>query len=160
MKSASHFAVETFSSVYPDAEALMIMHWREIAPYQDITRINPDLDTYARLEKAGRLLLCTARSAGTLVGYFLMIVGPHAHYRHVVTATEDLHFVHPDYRGWTGIKLMKFAERMARAHGATMMVGRAKAKSGHGALYARLGYDLMDEVFTKRLDTAEAENGL
>jgi GNAT superfamily N-acetyltransferase len=153
------FALENLSEVYDEAAGLIALHWREIAPYQDITRINPDLELYERLEAAGRLLLVTARDAGTLVGYFLMILAPHPHYRHIVVATEDLHFVHPAARGWTGIKLMKFAERMARAQGATLMVGRAKAKSEHGALYARLGYDLMDEVFTKRLDTAEGSHG-
>jgi len=147
------YAIEKLSEVYAEADQLMLLHWREIGPYQDMTRVNPDLDFYAKAERAGSLLLCTARlDASRLVGYYLMIVHRHAHYKHIIVATEDLHFVHPEHRGWTGIRLMKFAERMARAHHAGLLVSRAKAKSEHGALYRRLGYDLMDEIYTKRLD--------
>jgi hypothetical protein len=147
------FQVEKFSDVYEEALSLQALHWREIAPYQDLTRINPDLRLYKTLEASGKLQVATARAGAELVGYFVNMVHPHPHYQHIITAVEDLHFLHPDHRqGWTGVRLLKFGERIAREAGVKLMVGRAKAASGHGVLYRRLGYDLMDEVFTKRLD--------
>lgn len=147
------FAVEPLAEVYPEAAALTGLHWLEIAPYQDLLFVNPDMELYLATEKAGRLLVITARAGAELVGYLLLQVHRHPHYKHVLCATEDMKYLRPDYRrGMTGARLIRFAESQAKERGCRMITQRSKAKSGHGALYRRLGYELMDETYTKRLD--------
>jgi len=52
----------------------------------------------------------TARDGDKLVGYFLWFLVSHPHYKHVVVAEEDLHFLPLEYRrGLTGYNLMKAA---------------------------------------------------
>jgi GNAT superfamily N-acetyltransferase len=146
------FATEKVRDAYRDAKALTQMHFAEIAPYQDLFELNPDLEGYEKMERAGALFTITARDDSVLIGYFLMIVRAHPHYKHVKTAVEDMKFVHPHYRGGTGMKLIRYAENLARDLGCKVILQRSKAKSGHGAMYERLGYELMDEVYSKRLD--------
>jgi GNAT superfamily N-acetyltransferase len=146
------FARETLGQAYADALELTRLHYEEIAPYQDIFKLKPDLDSYHRLEKSGALVVITAREDGILVGYFLMIVRSHPHYSDTIVANEDMKYVHPDYRGKTGMGLIRFAEQEARRRGCKVMLQRSKARSEHGSLYRRLGYELLDEIWAKRLD--------
>jgi GNAT superfamily N-acetyltransferase len=146
------FAVEEFAPFLTEAQALFQAHFREIAPYQDLLTINPDVAAYLAMEKAGRLVVVTARDDGVLVGYFVMFVHKHLHYSDTIIANEDGKFIHAAHRGGTGMKLIKYAEQIARSRGAKLMVQRSKAKSEHGALYERMGYSLLDEVYIKRLD--------
>jgi len=152
------FAEEKLADAYRDAIALTELHYAEIAPYPDLFKLNPDLDAYDKMEKAGVLKVITARDDGALVGYFLLMMRAHPHYRDVKTAVEDMKFLHPSYRtGYTGVRMIQYAEHVAKAAGCKVILQRSKAKSGHGALYARLGYDLMDEVYSKRLDREDAD---
>lgn len=147
------FAVEPLANVYDEASTLTPLHWDEIAPYKDLLFLNPDMELYRASEKAGRLLVITARAGAELVGYLLLQVHRHPHYKHVLCATEDMKYLRPEYRrGMTGARLIRFAEAEAKKRGCRLMTQRSKAKSGHGALYRRLGYELMDETYTKRLD--------
>jgi GNAT superfamily N-acetyltransferase len=101
------------------------------------------------------LIIVNVRDAQTreLVGYHITFLHAALHYKNVVCALDDIHYLQPAYRsGWTAIRLLKFAEQEARKRGAHLSIARAKAKSQHGALFARLGYDLGDEVWFKRLD--------
>lgn len=153
------FAEETFDNCYRDAGALLELHYDEIAPYHDLLKVKCDLDAYRNMEKAGALKVITARKDGELVGYFLMAVRRHPHYADTMVAVEDLKFMHPAHRGGAGIKMILFAEGVAKAAGCQVIFQRSKAKSGHGPLYTRLGYDLMDEVYSKRLDLNGGGNG-
>ena len=148
------FAVEKFSDVYPAALDLLKLHYAEIAPMKDLFRLNPDLITYRKLELMGILYIITARDDGRLVGYVSLIVKEHLHYKDVLMATDDIHFLHPDYRhGRVGIEMLLFAEKQMKTLGVKVMALRAKKASGHDPLYERLlGYEAMDVVYLKRLD--------
>jgi hypothetical protein len=149
------FALEMFDDVLEEATALLRAHWREIAFYQDLQILDPDFKRYREAEAKGALIIATVRDADTmaLVGYHVTIISPMLHYKTVLGAIDDIHYLKPEYRqGWTAVRMIKFAEREAKRRGAHLSIARAKAKSEHGALYTRLGYDLSDEVFLKRLD--------
>jgi hypothetical protein len=141
---------------FDEANKLLQAHWEEIAPYQDLFKLEPSVEAYQALEKAGALAIVTARDDGVLVGYFIMFCRPHPHYKSVMVAVEDIKFLSPNYRGVTGLKMIKFAEQLARQLGCKVIFQRSKAKSEHGPMYARLGYDLIDEVYAKRLDREDA----
>ncbi len=147
------YAVELFSKTYAEAEALLRLHYDEIAPYRDLFKLNPDVDTYLKLEAAGVLHIITARNDAKLIGYVSMIVKEHIHYRDVLMATDDIHFLHKDYRhGFAGIRMLRFAEQEMRKLGVKVMALRAKVASNHGLLFQRLGFEPMDVVYLKRLD--------
>ena len=66
---------EFLSTVVEDIKPLLKEHWEEIALNKEKIKLNPDWDTYEELEHQGRLKVFTARQDGSLVGYFVIIVG-------------------------------------------------------------------------------------
>lgn len=146
------FAVEPFSVAYPEAKELLALHWDEIAPYKELLTINPDLSMYETLERADKLCVITARQMSKLVGYIVMMLHAHHHYSHVITATEDIHFLHPDYRkGSVGLRLIAAAEAEMVRRGARLMALRTKVSHDHGLLFQRLGFVAQDVVYTKQI---------
>jgi GNAT superfamily N-acetyltransferase len=141
---------------FDEAQKLLQLHWEEIAPYQDLFRLDPRVEVYQALQDNDALAIVTARDDGKLVGYFIMFCQRHPHYASTKVAVEDIKFLDQKYRGGTGLKMIKFAERLARQLGCKVIFQRSKAKSEHGPMYARLGYDLIDEVYAKRLDREDA----
>jgi len=147
------FAIEKFASAYPEAQDLLKLHWEEIAPYRDLLTLNPNVATYEAHEAKEGICVITAREAGKIIGYIVMLIHPHLHYKHVLMATDDIHFIHPDYRkGRTGLQLLTFAEREMKKRGVKLMALRTKVNSNHGVLFEHLGYNAQDVVYTKRLD--------
>jgi len=142
------FAVEPFRDAYGEAGPLLTAHWNEIAKNKHLLRLNPDENLY---ERAGNnLLLVTARDGQKLVGYFLWFLLGHAHYKHVLVAEEDLHFLLPEYRrGWTGYGLIKAACEAALARGAELLVMREKIGHEHAAIMHRLKFAPTDIVYTR-----------
>ena len=131
---------------------LLQAHWREIAHYQDI-ELKPDVETYARLQAAGQLRCYTARDSGRLIGYVVFFVRPNPHYATSLQAHQDVLFVALDYRkGMVGVRLIRFAEQRLKAEGVQVIYHHAKRTNKVGELLKRLGYELVDEIYAKRLD--------
>lgn len=154
-KSEYTIQVEPFMDAYADAKELLEAHWHEIAPYKDFLTVNPDLDAYKKLDEKGALSTITVRKDGKLIGYIVFFISRHLHYSDIFVATDDLHFLHPDYRkSLIGLKMFRFAEEEMRRRGVGLIAMRTKARSdiNHSAIFERLGYDRQDIVFTKRLD--------
>ena len=147
------FAVEKFAAAYPEASELLKLHWDEVAPYKDLFTLNPDLERYQRLEDQGSLCVITAREEGTLIGYIVMVVAPNLHYKQALCATDDIHFVHPDYRkGSLGSRLIVTAVALMKKAGVKVMFLRTKVANSHGLLFERLGFEPLDMVYSMRLD--------
>lgn len=146
------FAVEKFSDAYPEAKELLELHWDEVAPYKELLTVNPDLQMYETLERAGKLCVITARHMGKLIGYVVMMLHAHHHYSHVLVAVEDIHFLHADYRkGSAGLRLLAAAEIEMVRRGAQVMMLRTKVSHDHGLLFTRLGYVAQDIIYTKKI---------
>lgn len=146
------FAVEPFADVYGEAAELMKLHWDEVAPYKDLLTINLDLSLYGQFERDGKLVTIAARHGAVLVGYIVMMLHRHHHYAHAMVATEDVHFLHRDFRkGTTGLRLIMVAEAEMVRRGIHIMTLRTKVEHNHGLLFERLGYAAQDIVYTKRL---------
>lgn len=147
------FQLETFEEWHRDVGELALMHQAETGTYPERLRLNLNAPVYAAVEKADRLRILTVRDGRRLIGYYVLFLMFHNHYCDVLVSGHDGHFLHPDYRKGTGLgmELLRRAEQIARDGGAKLHMMRSKAKSGHGRLYQRLGYDLMDETYTKWL---------
>lgn len=147
------FAIESLSAAYGEARDLLELHWAEVAPYPDILTLNPNMELYLAAEARNALFVVTARYEGRLIGYIMMTLSQHPHYKHVRVATDDLHFIHRDYRrGGIGIQLFQAAEAESRRRGAAIMTLRTKVALDHSVLFRRLGYDPLDLTYSKRLD--------
>jgi len=150
-----YYQAELVSDLWEEAMPLLEAHWREVAHYQDI-ELKPDVETYARMQAAGQLRCYTARDSGRLIGYVVFFVRPNPHYAASIQAHQDVLFVALDYRrGMVGVRLIKVAEQRLRAEGAQVIYHHAKRTNKVGELLARLGYELVDEIYAKRLDLEE-----
>ena len=143
-----NFAVESFWPAYREAKPLLELHYNEIAKNKQLMIMNPDEAVYKQLD--GKLLLVCARDNKKLVGYFLWIMTTALHYKHVKTAEEDLHYLLPDYRlGMNGYLFIKEACKLAKEHGAQLLIMREKIGHSHPAIMQRLGFAPTDLVYTK-----------
>ena len=131
---------ESLVTTKEDARPLLEKHWEEIALNKDTIKLNPDWDAYADLEDVGILKIFTARSDGNLIGYFVVFVRSHIHYKDNLFAYNDILYLDKDYRkGFTGAKLMKFAEKCLKEDGVSVLVVNTKRHKPFDVLLSWLG---------------------
>ncbi len=146
------FAREMLGDAKGDMEPLLVLHWREVAHYQDIL-LNPDWEFYALMEESDRLRIFTAREEGRLIGYAFFFVGPNRHYKDSIQAVQDVIFLHPEYRGAKlGAKLILYADEQCRAENIQVIYHHIKEAHNFGPLLVHCGYELVDLIYAKRLD--------
>lgn len=144
------FQQEFLCQVKDECIPLIERHWEEIAINKDRIKLNPDWEVYEKLEELGVLTIFTARHFGKLVGYFVVIVQSNIHYKDHVFASNDIIYLHPDYRkGMTGVKLIKFAEKCLKKDGVSVMVMNTKVHSPFDIILERLGFTPIERLYSK-----------
>ena len=144
------FKEESFDQVIGEIKPLLEKHYEEIALDKDVIKLNPDYEIYKKLCDSGMMKITTARQAGLLVGYCIVIVKHHLHYKDSLTAVNDIFFIDPAYRqGSTALKLFKQVEEMLKGYGVQRLVMNTKKHRDVGVLFDRLGYIETERVFTK-----------
>lgn len=148
------FAVEKWSDVWREAEALWPLHYDEVGEGRaNKWTLNPDLDLLGRMEAAGKLQIVVARDLGKLVGYHAKIVEPLLHYKQVLAGKSDLYWLHPEHRGGrNGLRLFENVESAAKARGVQVLYEGTKIEMDHGPLLEHLGYVLIEKRYRKRID--------
>lgn len=142
---------ERVSDLWAEVAPLLVLHWDEIAHYPDIA-LDPNTKEYNAYDAAGLLRCYTARDAGLLVGYVLFFVRYNLHYQGSLQAVQDVLFLARPYRqGMAGVRLVRFAEAKLKAEGVQVVYHHVKRTNKVGELLVRLGYELVDEVYAKRL---------
>ena len=140
------------SNVELECQSLIEQHWEDIALNKDTIKLNPDWEAYHSLEESGGLKVFTARESGLLVGYFVVIVGYHLHYKDHLFASNDIIYLHKDYRkGFAGIKLIKFAEACLKEDGVSVLTINTKLHMPFGKLLQRLKFKPIEETYSKYL---------
>lgn len=125
-------------------------HWEESALHKDKIFLDPNLELYLELESKGQSKLFTVRDEGKLVGYFLVLVFKHLHYQGNTYAQNDVVFVTKEYRkGFTGIKLIKFAEECLKEDGVDVFNINVKKHKDFGPVLERLGFKPVETVYGK-----------
>lgn len=146
------FKQEFFDDVRVEIESLIKLHWDMIALNKEKIKLNPDWDRYASLEGAGHLRIFTVRDEGTLVGYFVVIVGPSLHYKDHLFAENDVLFLHPEWRkGLAGVRLIKFAESHLRSDGVSVLHINTKGHASFSPVLDRIGYREIEKNYAKYL---------
>ena len=143
---------EFLDQVKDDALYLLDLHYNEIALNQNKIKLNPDWDVYKELEQEGKLKIFTARDNGTLVGYFVVVVGVNMHYKDHTFACNDVIYLHKDYRkGFAGIKLIKFAKKCLTEDGVSVLTINTKVHQPFDRVLERLGFKLIERVYSSYL---------
>ena len=112
------------------------------------------MEMYSVIEEQGALRCYIARDDGKLIGYLSFFVRSNPHYKSSVQAVSDVLFLLPEYRrGGTGVLLIRHGERALKAEGVQAVYHHVKRTNQVGRLLVRMGYELIDEVYAKRLDS-------
>lgn len=139
-----------------DNVPLLAKHWDEVARDKELCVLLPDYQKYAALEKLGHLLTLVARVNGILVGYSVTIIDSHLHYADVIVGTNDVLFVHPDYRSSPlGLRLIKRTEEECEALGVNSYSWRAKEGTPLHRIFEAKRYYKHEINYTKRLGKGE-----
>jgi GNAT superfamily N-acetyltransferase len=146
------YQVETLAATRDEALPLLDRHYEEIAQFKDVQKLDPDWETYEALERTGKLWVMTVRDRGSMVGYIVMVINRNLHYKQLMMATEDIHFLLPAYRkGLIGYRMLAKAKEAMKARGCRMAAMRCKAGMSHAPLFERLGGELSDMVYAFKL---------
>ncbi len=146
------FQVERVMDCKDEVQPLIERHYQEIAQFKGVQKLDPDWEAYEALERSGRLWAMTVRADGALVGYIVMVVARSLHYKGLMMAMEDIHYLLPEYRkGLTGYRLLAKARQAMMARGVRLMTLRTKAGQSHAKLFERLGGELQDLVYAFQL---------
>lgn len=146
------FQREKADTLIEEIKPLLDLHWNEISHYPDIP-LDPDYEKYIEIEKTGTLRCFTVRLDNKLIGYVIYFVCENLHYKSSLQAVQDILFIQPDQRGiLLGMKLLKFANDELRNEGVQVDYQHIKAKHNFGPMLERLGYELVDLIYAKRLD--------
>lgn len=114
--------------------------------------LDPNFEVYAQCEANGLLRIYTARQGGELAGYQIFVVSEHPHSKDMVVATQDILYLRPAYRrGLTGFNFMKWCMNELTNDGVHIMHQVVPARLNLGGLFERLGFELEDVNFSKRL---------
>jgi GNAT superfamily N-acetyltransferase len=121
---------ESFTDIYSDLLPLFRSHWLELGPFRDRMPLAPNVPIYSFLERAGELVVLTARRQGELVGYLIAKTGPGLHYATTIQAITDIPYVHPSVRGrGIGYRLFAAAEVEFRRSGVGPWFASSKINS-------------------------------
>jgi len=146
------FQRETALAVFKEIQPLLAKHWEEVSFYKDIL-LDPDYDSYIKMDDAGFLRVYTARDEdNVLVGYAVFFVKANLHYRQSLQALQDIIFIDPEKRGF-GFKFILWTEKQLSEEGVQVVFHHIKTKTPHTIdLFRRLGYENIDMILGKRLD--------
>lgn len=143
--------VEAWEMVQPEISRLCHEHWKEIAHNQEAIPLDPNWGQYQRLADAGMLFVTTIRDEA-LIGYLILIVSGHLHYKSTLHATEDIFWLAPEYRrGFLGVRLFRFTLTELKRHGVVKAVFSHKLAFQNGRvakLFEWLGMKAVETVYT------------
>ncbi|MDD5297674.1 MAG: GNAT family N-acetyltransferase [Rhodocyclaceae bacterium] len=145
------YARENLADIQAEIEPLLARHYAELGQ-QDMA-LDPDWPRLIALDAARVLVTYTARDdKRRLVGYAGFFVQPHLHYRHSVTAVNDVIWMAPECRGGVGVRLLRFAEIGLSALGAEKVYYHVKVDHpALGKILSRMGYTQAEAMFSRRI---------
>jgi len=144
--------IEVTAEWSEQAWGLFEAHREELTTNKALMVLNPDIETYLKLQANGSLLALGAFNDDELVGYSINIIVRNLHYADVMMCQSDVIFVRDDKRqGSTGLRLIRETERLARARGADVMLWHAKPKTNLADVLQRLEYGIQDIVYMRAL---------
>jgi len=143
----------TEEKVYDHIEELgklASLHYLESHPYEDIP-LNISWERFIKLEEVGILKFFAMKENNQLIGYAIFTVHYSLEYRDSLQASLSNIFIHPDKRG-NGAKFILWCDEQLKKLDVQVVYHHVKARNDYGVLLKRLGYDIMNIEYSKRLD--------
>ena len=132
--------------------ALGLEHYEELVGDKATVKFDPHLDRYTQLEALSMLVSLGAYLDDQLVGYSVNILGPHMDSQHTMCAHNTMLFLAKAHRkGTLGVKLIRATSTACKVRGAQYMLWRAKPETTLHALLPRLGFEVLETVFSEVL---------
>lgn len=145
------FTIEKLSECSNELIDLIHLHFSETPLYEDIPLL-PNWPLLFNLEESGHIKFFTIREDNKLIGYSLITLFNSLLYRTSFQANYDSIFIHPDHRGFVGLKFIKWCDEELKKLNVQVIFHHTKFKKDYGVLLKRLGYDNMNIEYCKRLD--------
>jgi len=149
MKGITYTTEELAYSI-DELKSLSKLHYKEACPYDDIP-LNVNWGRLILLEVNKALKFYAMRKDGDLIGYALFIVADSIEYQGSLQASLNNIFIHPGNRG-RGAKFILWCDEQLKDLGVQVVYHHVKSKNDYGLLLKRLGYDIMNIEYSKRLD--------
>jgi hypothetical protein len=144
------FHVEAWQDFKRESLYLWPKHWEEIAIHKDTIKLNVDYRQYEQMDANGALHVVSARCAGKIIGYWLLIIRPHLHYADSLTAFTDVYFMDQAFRkGLVFCRMNRFVEKTLKARGVQKIFTATKKHKDLGKLFEFMGYQETETVYTK-----------
>lgn len=147
------FRRERYPEIIEDIKALLPLHWKELALYQDNVPLEPDYTVYARLDASNAMCIIAGRVDGKLVGYAIYVVKRHPHYTTKRWALSDIFWLAPEYRRYgSGRAMFEKVEEELKVMGVD--VCHTTFKVDHpaaGMLLATMGHAHVEQGYSKKL---------
>jgi GNAT superfamily N-acetyltransferase len=137
---------------YELVKHLLPAHFDEIARFKEISVIKPDLARYANADKDNRFIGLIAMIGVEIVGYSANFLTHNLHYMDLTICQNDVLYVVPEHRASrVGLSLIRQTIRCAQERGLKLMVWHAKTDTALNQLLPRLGYEVLDVIWAKRI---------
>ena len=131
---------------------LIRSHYKEISAYQDI-ELKPDWDKYLQMEREQKLTCFVARKGGDkVIGYAIFFVQFNMHYRESLQAVQDIIYIDKEERGF-GSDFIQWMDKELKSDGVQVVYHHVKCKHDWGKALESLGYNHIEKMYGKRLDT-------
>lgn len=144
------FDREDYYKVKDEIKPLLLENWEETSLNKQKLVLNPDWDLYEKIYRQGNLGIYTARKNGFLIGYFVVVVVPHMHYKDHLVATNDILFISKEHRkGRTGTRLIQYAENDLKTFGVSIFNIVSSSKRPIGKLLERLKFSNLEQTYSK-----------
>jgi len=144
------FNVEPVLDCKEEMLSLLDEHYEELTLNKHVVKLNPNWEEYDRREKQGKFVYITASDEGKLIGYSAWFVDYHIHYADLLVASNDVIFLKKEYRqGMTGIKLIKYSEKVMREMGVNKITWHIKESNDFRPILQRMGYNIEDIIVGK-----------
>lgn len=144
------YKVETIKDCLEEMKPLLLLHYKEVAMYQDKIELDPDYDKYLSYEDLGMIHLVTVREDGELVGYHLSTLINNLHYKQDKYAVNDILYIKESLRNSkVGLEMFKYAEETLKEEGVSVMTVHMKTALPFDSLCEGLDYDYAERIYTK-----------
>lgn len=130
----------------------MRRHWAEVGADRDSVEFELDVPLFRLLDARGQLQVLIARDGGAIVGYTIVVLRKHTHYK-LFCGFEDAFFLAPEARnGLAGVKLIKETVKALRLRGVQKVFFHSKTVKPLGKIFERLGFTKSDEIYSLKLE--------
>ena len=148
------FAVERWAQFVKDGVKLFPLHYAELARDQEVIKLDINHALYEDADARGIGQIATVRDDGKLVGYTILALMPHLHYKSAgLMAMIDVYYLLPNYRtGGLGAKMILYTLAKLRERNVRKVYWSHKVHLDLGPLLLALGFTHSDDVYTMLLN--------